>query len=388
MQAIKIKDNIYWVGAIDWDVMNFHGYTTHRGTTYNAYLIINKKITLIDTVKSPFYDEMISRISSIIEPEKIDYVISNHVEMDHSGALPKLMDIAKDAVLITSQKGQQGLKSHYKKDWNFMIVKSGDTLNIGSRDISFLLTPMLHWPDNMISYMAPDRVLFSNDAFGQHLASSKRFDDELPIQIIYEEAQKYYGNIVLPFGKQVEKALEAAACLDIDIIAPSHGVIWRKNHTEIIDMYKKWSENVTEDYAAIVYDSMWGSTEKIAYAIQSAFEENNVKTRLCNLKTNHISDIMAEVLIAKYICIGSPTLNNNVLPTVAGFMTYMKGLAPKNRVGMAFGSYGWGGQSISQVEAVLKECGFDMLESIKTEYIPDDTQLKGVAEIIEKYLKK
>jgi len=378
MQPVKIKENIYWVGAIDWDVRNFHGYLTQRGTTYNAYLIIDEKITLIDTVKPQFYDEMIKRISRVINPEKIDYIISNHVEMDHSGGLPKLMEIAKNATILTSPKGQQGLKSHYKKDWKFKTVKSGDTLNLGKRNINFVLTPMVHWPDNMVGYLAEDKILFSNDAFGQHLASSERFDDKLPIQIVLEEAKKYYGNIVLPYGNQVAKALEAVSGLDVEIIAPSHGAIWRLHISEIIECYKKWSANKTEDVAVIVYDTMWNSTEKIAYAVQSAFEAKGITTKMRNLKTNHISDVITDVVTAKYICVGSPTLNNNMLPTVAAFLTYLKGLAPKNRVGLAFGSYGWGGQSIDQVEDVLESCGFDLLDQIKIQFIPDDNTLQEI----------
>lgn len=378
MQPIRIKDNIYWVGAVDWDIRNFHGYTTQRGATYNAYLIIDDKITLIDTVKPQFYDEMIRRISQVVDPVEIDYIISNHVEMDHSGSLPKLMELAKNGTVITSPKGQQGLKTHYKKDWNFRIVKSGDTLNLGKRNINFVLTPMVHWPDNMIGYLAEDKILFSNDSFGQHLASSERFDDELPLQMILEEAKKYYGNIVLPYGRQVAKALEAVLGLDIEIIAPSHGVLWRSHIPEIVEQYKKWSANETEDIAVIVYDTMWNSTEKIAYAVQSAFEAKGIATKIRNLKTNHISDIMTDVVTAKYICVGSPTLNNNMLPTVAAFLTYLKGLAPKNRKGLAFGSYGWGGQSVGQVEDVLKNCGFDLFEQIKIEYIPDDSVLSDI----------
>ncbi|MBO8169029.1 MAG: FprA family A-type flavoprotein [Thermoanaerobacteraceae bacterium] len=380
MQPVKIAEDIYWVGAIDWDVRNFHGYTTQRGASYNAYLIVDENITLIDTVKPQFCDEMLKRISQVVEPEKIDYIIANHVEMDHSGSLPLVMERAKNATVITSPKGLQGLKKHYKKEWNFQAVKTGDNLNIGKRNISFILTPMVHWPDNMIGYLVEDKILFSNDAFGQHLASSERFDDQLPLQIVLEEAKKYYGNIVLPYGNQVAKALEAAADLDIEIIAPSHGVIWRSHIPEIIEQYRKWCANETEEAAVIIYDTMWTSTEKIAYAVQAAFEAKGIPTKMRNLKTNHISDIITDVVTAKYICVGSPTLNNNMLPTVAGFLTYLKGLAPKNRVGLAFGSYGWGGQSVSQVEAVLEECGFDLLKQVKVQYIPDDSELQEITD--------
>lgn len=378
MKAVQIKENIYWVGGIDWDLRDFHGYLTQRGSTYNAYLIIDEKVTLIDTVKHYLYDEMIARISDIIDPAEIDYIISNHVEMDHSGGLPKLMEVATNAKLITSPKGKAGLMAHYKKDWDFQIAKPGEALNIGERTLNFVLTPMVHWPDNMVTYLPEDKILFSNDALGQHYASSERFDDETDFDIVMEEAKKYYANIVMPYGRQVQGVLKVVEGLDIEIIAPSHGVIWRTFVSEIIEKYKKWSANEYDEKALVIYDTMWDSTKKVAYAIQSAFEEKGISTRMLNLDVNHRSDIITEVLTAKYICVGSPTLNNNMLPSVAAFLTYLKGLAPKNRIGLAFGSYGWGGQSIGQVEDVLKECKFDILDSIKVQYIPDESQLEEI----------
>ncbi len=383
MKPVKIKEDIYWVGAIDWDVRDFHGYTTQRGTTYNAYLVIDEKITLIDTVKGKFAAEMLKRISEIVDPAKIDYVISNHVEMDHSGCLPEIMEIAKNATLFTSPKGESGLKRHYKQDWNFRAIKSGESLNLGKRNINFVLTPMVHWPDNMLSYLVEDKILFSNDAFGQHIASSERFDDELPLHIILEESSKYYANIVLPYGAQVSKALEIAGGLEIDVIAPSHGVIWHSQIPEIIKNYQRWATNLTDNAAVIVYDTMWGSTEKLAYTLQNVFESKGITTKMRNLKTTHISDIMTDILTAKYICVGSSTLNNNMLPTVAGFLTYLKGLAPKNRKAIAFGSFGWGGQSIDQVEQVLKETGFETIEQVKTQFIPDEADLSEMIRKLE-----
>ncbi|TDX47832.1 FprA family A-type flavoprotein [Orenia marismortui] len=381
MRAKEIKKDIYWVGGIDWDLRDFHGYLTQRGSTYNAYLIIDEKVTLIDTVKHYLYDEMIERISSIIDPSKIDYVISNHVEMDHSGGLPQLMKVAKNAKLITSPKGKAGLEAHYdSENWNFEVAKPGTELNIGQRTLNFVLTPMVHWPDNMVTYLPDEKILFSNDAFGQHYASSERFADQASFDIVMEEAKKYYANIVMPYGRQVQGVLEKAKDLEIDIIAPSHGVIWRSFVTEIMEKYQKWSANETDEKALIIYDTMWGSTNKLAYAIQDAFEDKGISTKMMNLDVNHRSDIITEVLTAKYICVGSPTLNNNMLPSVAAFLTYLKGLAPKNRIGLAFGSYGWGGQSIGQVEDVLADCRFELLDQIKVQYIPDESQLKEVTD--------
>ena len=383
MKPIKLKENIYWVGAIDWSIRNFHGYLTQRGTTYNAFLIIDEKITLIDTVKNHLFDEMLERISELVDPADIDYIISNHVEPDHSGSLPEIMAIAKNATLLTTPNGEKGLRAHYKEDWNFHVTKTGEVLNLGQRNLAFVHTPMVHWPDNMVTYLPEDKILFSNDAFGQHIASSERFDDELSLGILLEEAQKYYANIVLPFGMQVKKALDALVDLEIDIIAPSHGILWRTNLSAILNEYNNWCANKTENKAVIIYDTMWNSTEIIAERIMNAFENKGYKTRLLSLKDSHISDIMTEVMTAKYICVGSPTLNNNLMPNVASFLTYLKGLAPKNRIGLAFGSYGWSGQSVEQVEKYLKDAGFETLDNIRIQYIPDEEQLETIIAELE-----
>jgi flavorubredoxin len=376
MKAFDIKNDIYWVGGIDWTLRDFHGYLTQRGSTYNAYLIVDEKIVLVDTVKHYLCDEMLDRISSVTDPSKIDYIVSNHVEMDHSGSLPRLMEICRNATVITSPNGEIGLKKHFTANWNFKVVKTGDSISIGKRNLNFVLTQMVHWPDSMVTYIPEDKLLLSNDAFGQHIASPERFDDELGWENIRDEAAKYYANIVLPYGIQVDKALKAVSGLEIDMIAPSHGLIWRKNINNICEFYKKWSDNATEDKAIIVYDAMWGSTETIARIIYEVFEEKGIKAYLFDLKKNHCSDIMTHILTAKYICVGSPTLNNGMLPSVSAFLTYLKGLAPKNRIALAFGSYGWGGQSISQINDILAGCSFDMLECIKAQYIPDIIEIK------------
>jgi len=383
MQVIKIKDNIYWVGAIDWELRNFHGYLTQRGSSYNAYLIIDDKITLIDSVKSYLTDFMLARIKSIIPLEKIDYVICNHVEMDHSGAIPAVMSAAKNAVLLTSPNGEKGLKQHYNTvGWNFRTVKTGETLNTGKYNFSFVLTPMVHWPDNMVSYLKEENVLFSNDAFGQHLATAERFDDEYSLDIIFEEARKYYANIVLPYSQQVTNALTALQNIKLDIIAPSHGIIWRKNISKILEEYKKWSANDTDNTALIIYDTMWNSTKTLANILYQEFLNNNIKAKMINLQHTHISDIMTDVLSARYICVGSPTLNSNVLPTVAAFLAYLCGLAPKNRTALAFGSFGWGGQSITIIEDQLRKAGFKLLPSLKCQYIPSIEKITETAKQI------
>jgi flavorubredoxin len=379
MQAVRIKDNVYWVGGIDWNLRSFHGYLTQRGSTYNAYLIIDEKITLVDTVKHYLCDEMLARIASVADPAKIDVIVTNHVEMDHSGSLPKIMQVAKNAKIYCSPNSEKGLKLHYGPDLTCTVVKTGDTLKLGKHSLAFVLTPMVHWPDNMVSYCPEEKLLFSNDGFGQHIASSERFDDEYPLDIILEEAKKYYANIVLPYGAQVQKALETVGGLPLEIIAPSHGLIWRKSIPAIIAEYKKWSANETVHKAVIVYDTMWNSTAKIARAVADAFAERSIPATLLHLSHTHISDIMTHLADARYICVGSPTLNNGIMPTVAAFLTYLKGLAPKKRVGLAFGSYGWGGQSVGLVEETLKVSGCDtMLGKIAVNYVPGDDALAGI----------
>ena len=381
MKPVEIKKDVYWVGGIDWKLRNFHGYETARGTTYNAYLIMDEKITLVDTVKHYLFDEMLSRIKEIVDPSKIDYIVSNHVEMDHSGSLPMITELCPNATIITSSNGEKGLKKHYDPDWKFQVVDTGDSVNIGKRNLSFVMMQMVHWPDSMATYIPEEKLLLPNDAFGQHIASYERFDDEIGWDIIGEESAKYYANIVLPFGNQVTKALDAVSGLDIDMIAPSHGIIWRKYLTEIITEYKNWSSNTTKEEAVIIYDTMWGSTEKIARMLYQIFESKGINTSLMDLKTNHISNVMTKVLTSKFICVGSPTLNNGLLPTVAAFLEYMKGLAPKGRIGLAFGSYGWGGQSVGQIEEILKSSGFDIMDNIKIQYIPTE-------KVLEEYMQK
>lgn len=391
MKARKLREGVYWVGGIDWNLRNFHGYMTQRGSTYNAYLIIDEKITLIDNVKYYLYDEMISRISEIIDPSKIDILVQNHVEMDHSGGMPRLMELLPNATIYTNANGIKGLKAHYKKDWKFQEVKTGDSISLGKRSLHFVTTPMVHWPDNMVSYCPEEKILFSNDAFGQHISSSERLDTEYPLTIIMEEAKKYYANIVLPYSKQVQKVLDQASGLDIEMICPSHGIIWTEHIPQIVQAYKDWAYSVSKmDNALVIYDSMWKSTELMAMSILEAFENLGIKTKLYNLQLTHISDIMTDVIDAHWICVGSPTLNSSILPTVAAFMYYLKGLSPKERVGLAFGSYGWGGQSIPILHQLLgdpKECGFDMLEPIKQQYIPSKEDLEQMRIKLEQNIK-
>jgi len=376
MGIVELKKDIYWVGTIDWNIRNFHGYTTPKGTTYNAYLIMDDKIALIDTVKAPFFDEMVERVQEITPFNKIDYLISNHVEMDHSGSLAPAKELAKNATIISTERGMKGLTRYYKKQWPFQIVKTGDTLDLGKRKVTFVEVPMVHWPDSMVTYSPDDKILFSNDAFGQHLATSKRFDDEVGWEIIYPEAATYFANIVMHLAGPVIKALDAAKGLEIDIIEPSHGVIWRKEIEKIVKAYYSWAKFEAKEKALIIYDTMWGSTEKMAKAILEGLREEGIEVKLMNITQTGRTEIMKEVLDTKAVLIGSPTINNGIFPTVADFLCYLKGLRPQGKIGIAFGSFGWAGGATKAIIEELKATGVEIVEpEIKYSYLPDKEEL-------------
>ncbi len=379
MNPITLKDNIYWVGAIDWDIRDFHGYSTNRGTTYNAFLIIDEKVTLIDTVKRSVKDDFLARIREIIDPEKIDYIVVNHVEMDHSGTLPEMVKLIKPEKVICSKMGQQALLQHFHQDdWPYLVVGSGDEISLGKHTLSFLETRMLHWPDSMFTYVKEDRLLFSSDAFGQHLATSERFDDQVDQAILLEELTKYYANILTLYSPNVKRLLAKVEeiALPIDMIAPDHGVIWRTNPAMAIASYAKWCNNRGDGNALIIYDTMWHSTELMAKAIGTGLQDEGISYRLLNLRYNHRSDVMREVLNASALILGSPTLNNGLLPRMAGFLMYMRGLRPTNKIGAAFGSYGWSGESIRLLNEAMLDMKLDLIdEGFRVKYVPQASDL-------------
>jgi len=381
MSAIKIIPDLYWVGAIDWNVRNFHGhtYTTKRGSTYNAYLIIDDKITLVDTVYGPFYEEMLDRIEKIVDPKKIDYLVVNHVETDHSGAVPIMKEIAKDAKIICSAKGKEGLLKHYFGDWDYQVVKTGDRLTLGKKTLQFIEAPMLHWPDSMFSYLVEDQILLPNDAFGQHYATSERFDDEVDEAVLMDEAAKYYANILWPLSSLVVKKIEEVQKLGIPIkmIAPSHGIIWRKDPAKIINAYLHWAKNETKGKVVVVYETMWGATEKMARKIVDGITDEGMNVELFDINQADRTEVITEMLDAKGYIIGSSTHNNGMLTTIAGFLEFLKGLKPKNRVTGAFGSYGWAGGAVNSIEKILKETGTEIIQpSLSVKYVPDEDELK------------
>lgn len=382
MSKIQVAKDIYWVGATDWNLRNFHGYSTRLGTTYNAYLIIDEKIALVDTVKAPFYDEMATRIKKIVPLEDIDYVISNHVERDHSGSLPRLMEEAKKAKLITLEKfGENGLKKNFHLDWPLMPVKEGSQLELGKRTATFIPTPMLHWPDSMCTYLPGDNILFSMDAFGQHLATSQRFDDELGLDFIMPEAAKYYANILMPFGDLIVKAVDKLGGLQISMTAPSHGIIWRSHFKDIASAYASWGKGELSNKALIIYDTMWGSTATMARVLAESISSQGVEVKLYNLTESDKSDIVKEVLDASALLIGSPTLNNGMFPSVAEFLCYLKGLRPKGKIGAAFGSHGWAGGGVKAVEQELGLAGIEVINSgLAFKFAPDEDEIQKCIE--------
>ncbi len=385
--AVKVSDHVYWVGAIDWTIRDFHGYTTPHGSTYNAYLVMADEITLIDTVKAPFMDEMLSRIKSIVDPAQIKYIISNHSEMDHSGCLPQVIDLVKPKKVFASVMGTKTLNELFHDQSEITAVKDGETLSLGNMELTFMETRMIHWPDSMFTYLAKDQLLFSQDAFGMHWATQERFADELPAANLEYEAATYYANIVLPYSPIVLKALDKvlATGWDIKIFAPDHGPIWRKDLGWIIELYKKWASQKPTAKAVVVYATMWHSTEKMARAISEALATAGIKVKLLSMNETHRSEVVYEVLNAGALIVGSPTLNNNILPQMADVMTYLKGLKPANLIGAAFGSYGWSGESVKDLEVWLKEMKVEIAaEAVSVKNVPDSDVLEKCAELGKK----
>lgn len=371
IKPIEIADGLFWVGAVDWNVRDFHGYSTKQGTTYNAYLIMDEKITLVDTVKKEFADELIRSISEIVDPKKIDCVISNHTEMDHSGGLSRVMHkVGEDKPLFCSKVGHKNLSRHFTQKWNYQPVENGGELSLGKRTLTFLETRMLHWPDSMFTYLKEDKILLSSDAFGQHYAGPERFDDEIGDAII-PHARKYYANILLLYAPLILKLVDQVTKmgLEIDMICPDHGIIWREDPMKIIHAYVEWSQQKPKRKALVIYDTMWHSTEAMANAIVEGLYEKGVEATPMHLRSWHRSDVITEVLDAGAIIVGSPTLNNGLFPTISDFLTYMKGLKPKDKVGAAFGSYGWSGESVKLINKELEAMSMSPADCLSWEEV-------------------
>lgn len=393
MPAIKILPDIYWVGAVDWSVRTFHGntYSTSRGTTYNAYLILGDKIALVDTVHAPFSAELIERIKEIIPLEKIDYIIMNHVETDHSGALPQILKLCPKAKVFGTAKCKEGLEKHYYCNMDFQVVKTGDTLKLGKKTLSFIEAPMIHWPDSMFTYVSEDQLLLPNDAFGQHYATTEKFDDEVDQCALMDEAAKYYANILWPLGGLILRKLQEVQKLNISIkmIAPSHGIIWRKDPMKIVNAYLSWAQNETKPKIVVVYETMWSSTEKMARKIIDGITDAGISAKLFDITRADRTEVIKEMLDSKGFLFGSSTHDNDMLPTMAGFLEFFKGLKPKARMASAFGSYGWAGGAVKNIENILKEAEIEISQpSLSVKYVPSDSELKLCYEFGKNFASK
>lgn len=399
-RPLKITDNIYWVGAIDRELKEFHGYYTPRGTTYNAYLILDKETVLIDTVKKQFLDEMLFRISHIIDPEKIDIIVSNHAEMDHSGALPEVTKLINPKKVIVSKMGVKTLKEHFG-DIKVESIVDGESISIGNLTLQFFETPMLHWPESMVTYIPELKLLFSQDIMGMHLGDGDLFVKEVSnSSILYYEAAKYYANIITPYSSQVIKLLDKFSknCIDPIIIAPDHGPIWDGKEwiDKILSWYKKWAIQKPEAKAVIIYDTMWGSTAQLAKAISEGLKDEGVNEAiLMPLSKVHRSDVATELLESGALIVGSPTINNGIFPTVADVMNYIRGLRFKNLLGGTFGSYGWSGEAVDELSKMLSTMKIEIVGSLKVKYIPKPSDLqtaynlgKKIGVALKEYIKQ
>ncbi len=376
----EIAKGVYWVGVVDWTLRHFHGYelSTHRGSTYNAYLIVDNKTALVDTVWGPYAGRLIENIKQVMDPGLIDYVIANHSELDHAGALPEVMRQAPKATVVVSKRGMDSIPGHFHEPWNFKAVQTGERLSLGRRELAFIEAPMLHWPDSMFTYLAGDAILMPNDAFGQHNATAFRYNDQVDEGELYEEALKYYANILTPFSGPVTKKIQEvlALGLPVNMIAPSHGVIWRQDPLQIVKKYQEWAQQTPQKQAVIVYDSMWGATRRMAEAVGEGLAAAGVPFRTFYMPTSDRNDVITEIFRAGAVVVGSPTFNNGVLPTMMPILEDLRGLRFQNKVAAAFGSFGWSGESVRLIEEHLARCQFKVVTgAVSAKWQPKEDDL-------------
>ncbi len=391
----KVKNQVFWVGKVDWELRKFHGdeFSTNHGSTYNSYLIQEEKNVLIDTVWIPFAEEFVENLALEIDLNKIDYIVANHGEVDHSGALPSLMKHIPNTPIYCTTNAVKSLKGQYHQEWNFQVVKTGDKLSVGGgKELIFVEMPMLHWPDSMATYLTKDNILFSNDAFGQHFATDKLYNDLVDQCDLYKEAIKYYANILTPFSQILRKKLAEVASLSlpIDIIATSHGVIWRDNPMQIVEKYSQWANDYQENQITIIYDTMWNGTKKLAERISEGIEmaDPDVDVKVFNLAKNDDNDLITEVFKSKKVVIGSPTINNTILHSIAGFIQLMKQMKFKGKKATSFGCYGWSGESTKILNEALANAGFEVIEEgFRNQWNPDDGQQLEAIEFGKKIAK-
>jgi len=383
----QINEYISWIGKTDWELKKFHGdeFTTNKGSSYNAYLIQDEKTVLIDTVWLPYDKEFVNNLKQEIDIHKIDAIIMQHGEIDHSGSLVELMREIPDTPIYCTANGVKSIKGQYHQEWNFIPVKTGDTLNIGKNTLKFIEAPMLHWPDTMFTYMEGADVLFSNDGFGQHLASEYLYADEVEQSVLWEQALTYYANILAPFGLLVNKKIQEilGMNLKIQMICPSHGLIWRKSPEQIVQKYLEWANNYKENQITILYDTMWNSTRKMAESIAEGIQEvdKKVTIKIMNTAKDDKTEVLTEVFKSKMILVGSPTVNNGYLHSIAGILEMIRGMKLKGKKAAAFGSYGWSGEAVGQITESLKKSGFEIInDGMKQMWTPDEEMKKQCIE--------
>lgn len=392
--AKQITDKVSWVGKVDWELTRFHGdeYSTHRGSSYNSYLIRDEKVALIDTVWLPYDREFVSRLKQEINLNDIDYIIMNHSEIDHSGALPELMREIPDTPIYCTKKGEAIIRGHYHQDWNFVNVKTGDTLSLGKSTLTFVEMTMLHWPDSMLTYMDGDNILFSNDAFGQHFASESLYNNTVNQADLMYEAEKYYANILNLYSPLVKKKIDQilAMNLPVDMICPSHGIIWKENPMQIVEKYIQWSNAYQENQITIAYDTMWQSTRKMAEAIAEGIRsvDNDVTLKIVNVAHDDKNDVLTEMFHSKAVLIGSPTINYGISFAISGLLEMMKGLKMRNKKAAAFGSYGWSGDAVKIINNLLKEGGFELVDDgLAKLWVPDEQTIEECREYGRNFAK-
>ena len=382
----ELAKGVYWVGVVDWELRHFHGHelSTHRGSAYNSYLIVDKEVVLVDTVWQPFQDQLIENIREVIDPAKITYVVANHSEMDHSGALPAVMRHAPNATLIVSKNGLDSFPGHFHQPWKFRAVKTGESLSIGDNKLIFVEAPMLHWPDSMFTYLTGHNILMPNDAFGQHYATAFRFNDQVNQEELYEEAIKYYANIITPYSRLVTKKIEEVLALNLPVamIAPSHGVIWRKDPAQIVKKYLEYAAQKPEPTAVVIYDTMWNGTRRMAEAIGEGLAEGGVQHKLYHMAVSDRNDVLTEIFKTKAVIVGSPTLNNGLLPSIMPVLEEIKGLRFQNKIGAAFGAYGWSGESVKLIEEHLGKCKIPLVRpGVKAKWQPTAEDLAACRQL-------
>jgi flavorubredoxin len=386
---LEIIEGVYWVGAVDWNLRIYHNtYSTHHGTSYNSYLILDEKIALVDGVYEPFGEEMLERIKELIPPEKISYVIANHSEPDHSGALPRLMKIVPQAKVFCTAKGKDILSRMYSPNWDFITVKTGDEISLGRKTLRFIEAPMMHWPDNMFTYVKEDSLLLSNDAFGQHIASSQRFEDEVDQSIVWEESTKYFANTLYPFCSLIIRKIEEIqkSGIPIKMIAPSHGVIWRRDTNRVFERYLQWARGEAAERTLVIYETMWESTARMARAIAQGVQSQGMEVKVYQLSVSDLSDVFKEVMEARGMIVGCSTVHNTILPAMAPFIEGLKGLRPRGKLAYVFGSHGWGGGAVKVIESALKQAGIELMEpGLMVKYMPDEEELSRCFELGKRF---